>query len=84
MIPNAYAPVIMPATVIVAPELAARPLLAAVKVTPRLAANVNVLVPSNVPPLSVSEAAVIELGVVPRLLSALTDKMPPLMVVFPP
>jgi hypothetical protein len=74
----------MPATVSVLPELAARPLLAAFKVTPRLAANVNVLVPSSVPPLSVSEAAVVEPGIAPRLLSALTDKMPPLMVVFPP
>ena len=72
----------MPATVSVLPELAANP-LAAVNVTPRLELSVNVPVLNSVPPLSVSEAAVTEAGVAPRLLCALTDKVPPLMVVFP-
>ena len=72
----------MPATVSVLPELAANP-LAAVNVTPRVELSVTAPVLNSVPPLSVSEAAVIEAGVAPRLLSALTDKVPPLMVVIP-
>ena len=58
-------------------------------VIPRLAFNtIGVpdvpLVLRNSPPFIVIEAVVIELGIAPKLPSALNDKVPPLMVVDPP
>ena len=59
-------------------------MLLAPKVMPRLVLRVTSLVISaNVPPFRLIEAAVTELGAVPKLASALMDKVPPETVVAP-
>ena len=76
------APSTMPFTVSVLPEVAASP-LAAVILTPRLASNIAAPVACNVPPLSVIEFAVIEVGTAPKFTSVVIDKIPAEMVVIP-
>ena len=57
--------------------------LAAAKLMPRLLFNVISAVVNKVPPLSTNEAAVAEPGAVPKLASALIDKVPAEIVVAP-
>ena len=78
----AKAPSIMPFTVSVLPEVAAKP-LAAVIVMPRLASRLAAPMACNVPPLKVISLAVVELGTAPKLRSVLIDKIPAEIVVIP-
>ena len=79
---KANPPVMMPLTVSVLPEVAARP-LATVIVIPRLASNVAAPVACNAPPLNVIELAAVADGTAPKFPSVAIDKIPAVIVVPP-
>ena len=79
---RSYAPAIAVVSVSVMP-LATSSVEAAVRVRPRVAASANVLVAESVPPLRVTALAVKVAGAKPSCESALTARVPALIVTAP-